>query len=58
MLSDFERKIAQIMKNDMLSGRVTLVSDLEQRTGHDPEEIEKTIEKLKHTRKSEGGLMS
>lgn len=57
MLTDFERKIAQIMRNDSAAGRITLVSDLEQRTGHDAEGIEKTIEKAKHTSKKDGGLL-
>ncbi|WP_167815227.1 hypothetical protein [Sporolactobacillus shoreae] len=56
MLSDFERKIAQIMRNDRSMGRVTQIADLEQRTGHDPEEIEKAIDKVKRTQRAEGGL--
>lgn len=56
MLTDFERKIAQIMKNDRAMGRVTLIDDLEQRTGHDPEAIEKAVEKVKQTPRAEGGL--
>ncbi|MFT9116541.1 MAG: hypothetical protein ABF497_05375 [Sporolactobacillus sp.] len=56
MLNDFERKLKQIIINDRTTRRVTTLDDLEQRTGHDREEIEQTIEKLKKLRKSEGGL--
>ncbi|GGL62941.1 hypothetical protein [Sporolactobacillus putidus] len=57
MLTDFERKIAQIMRNDLAMRRMTLVNDLEQRTGHDAKEIEQAIEKVKHTSKTDGGLL-
>ncbi|MCI1859684.1 MAG: hypothetical protein LKI94_08110 [Sporolactobacillus sp.] len=57
MLSDFERKVAQIMKNDQIMKRVTLVSDLQQRTGHSRGEVEAAMDKVKRTRKSDGGLL-
>lgn len=56
MLSDFERKLKQIILNDRLMQRITALDDLEQRTGHSKEEIEKAIDKLKHLSKTEGGL--
>lgn len=56
MLSDFERKLRQIIINNQVTGRVTSLDDLEQRTRHDKQEIEETIEKLKNIPKSQGGL--
>lgn len=56
MLTDFERKLRQIIINDQTTGRVTNLDDLEQRTGHDKQEIEETIEKLKQLPKHKGGL--
>ncbi|MFT8709749.1 MAG: hypothetical protein ABF820_09995 [Sporolactobacillus sp.] len=53
---DFERKLRQILHNDHQMGKVSSLDDLEQRTGHNKEEIEATIDKLKKLRKSEGGL--
>jgi hypothetical protein len=47
MLSDFERKLRQIIINNQVTGRVTSLDDLEQRTQHDKHEIELTIKKLK-----------
>lgn len=52
MLTDFERKLQKIILNDRITGRVSNLDDLGQRTGHEREEIEQTIEKLKHLRKS------
>lgn len=56
MLTDFERKLRQILLNDHQMGRLSSLNDLEQRTGHERQEIEDTIEKLKKLRKAEGGL--
>lgn len=56
MLSDFERKLAQIIRNDQAMGRLTNIDDLEQRTGHEPGEIEAAITKLKTISRSDGGL--
>jgi hypothetical protein len=56
MLSDFERKLRQIILNDQNFGRAINLDDLEQRTGHDRKEIEETIEKLKQVPTREGGL--
>ncbi|MFT8362981.1 MAG: hypothetical protein ABF586_06525 [Sporolactobacillus sp.] len=56
MLSDFERKLKQIIVNDRQMQRLTNLDDLEQRTGHSKMEIEQAIDKLKHLRKAEGGL--
>lgn len=56
MLTDFERKLRQILLNDHQMGRISSLDDLEQRTGHERQEIEQTIEKLKKLRMSEGGL--
>jgi hypothetical protein len=56
MLSDFERKLRQIILNDQNFGRAITLDDLEQRTDHDQQEIEQTIEKLKQVSTREGGL--
>jgi hypothetical protein len=56
MLSDFERKLRQIILNDQNFGRAINLDDLEQRTGHEQEEIEQTIKKLKQVPIREGGL--
>lgn len=56
MLSDFERKVKQIILNDRITGRVTSISDLEQRTGHERQEIKETIAKLKSIPTFRGGL--
>lgn len=56
MLTDFERKLRQILVNDRITGRVSNLDDLEQRTGHERAEIEAAIDKLKKLKKSEGGL--
>lgn len=47
MLSDFERKVSQIIRNDkIITGHFPTMDDLERRTGHDAEEIRTAIEKL------------
>lgn len=56
MLTDFERKLAQIIRNDRILGRLTNIDDLMQRTGHTAEEIEAVIDKLKNMPESQGGL--
>lgn len=56
MLTDFERKLAQIIRNDQAMGRITDLDDLEQRTGHEPDEIETAITKLKTISRLDGGL--
>lgn len=51
------RELARfVLINDYQMGRISSLDDLEQRTGHERQEIEHTIEKLKKLRKSEGGL--
>lgn len=55
MLPDFGRKIVQIIRNDRVLGRITSVDDLGKRTGHEPDEIEKAIEKIKKT-PTDGGI--
>lgn len=51
------RELARfVLINDYQMGRISSLDDLEQRTGHERQEIEQTIEKLKKLRKSEGGL--
>jgi hypothetical protein len=56
MLTDFERKLAQIIRNDRVLGRLTNIDDLRQRTGHSAAEIETVINKLREMPESEGGL--
>lgn len=56
MLTDFERKLAQIIRNDRVLGRLTNIDDLRQRTGHSTTEIEAVIDKLREMPKNEGGL--
>lgn len=57
MLSDFERKVSQIIRNDkIVTGRFPTVDDLERRTGHDAEEIRAAIDKLKQIPFRDGGL--
>ncbi|MCO7125232.1 hypothetical protein NIE88_05520 [Sporolactobacillus shoreicorticis] len=56
MLSDFERKLRRIILNDQNFGRTINLNDLEQRTGHDRQEIEQIIKKLKQVPTREGGL--
>lgn len=56
MLTDFERKLAQIIRNDRILGRLTNIDDLMQRTGHPAEEIEAVIDKLKSMPENQGGL--
>ncbi|BBO00043.1 hypothetical protein [Sporolactobacillus terrae] len=58
MLSDFERKLRQIILNDLNMGRTMRLDDLAQRTGHDKQEIVKIIEGLKQIPIREGGLGS
>ncbi|WP_018962412.1 hypothetical protein [Sporolactobacillus vineae] len=56
MLTDFERKLAQIIRNDRILGRLTNIDDLMQRTGHPAAEIETVIDRLKELPANEGGL--
>ncbi|MET1250364.1 hypothetical protein ABWW58_16435 [Sporolactobacillus sp. STCC-11] len=56
MLSDFERKLRQIMTNDRIAGRKLDLDLLAQRTGHGKQEIKNTIEKLNGIPYSQGGL--
>ncbi|SFG82436.1 hypothetical protein [Sporolactobacillus nakayamae] len=56
MLSDFERKLRQIMTNDRIAGRKLDLDLLAQRTGHGKQEIVNTIEKLNGIPYSQGGL--
>ncbi|MDF2536480.1 MAG: hypothetical protein K0R18_2642 [Bacillales bacterium] len=56
MLSDFERKLRQIIINDSIGGRKVNLDDLEQRTGHSQQEIMEMIEKLNDIPYSQGGL--
>ncbi|MCQ2010397.1 hypothetical protein NOM01_10265 [Sporolactobacillus sp. STSJ-5] len=56
MLSDFERKLRQIILNDSIGGRKVDMDALEQRTGHSRQEIEDTIEKLLRLPNDKGGI--
>ncbi|MCO7177000.1 hypothetical protein ACFP7A_01125 [Sporolactobacillus kofuensis] len=55
-MSDFERKVKQILLNDRSYDRSPNMDALEQRTGHDKKEIEETIKKLREIPRSQGGL--
>ncbi|MFT8872396.1 MAG: hypothetical protein ABF868_08890 [Sporolactobacillus sp.] len=56
MLSDFERKVRQILLNDQIMRRISDLDDLEQRTGHSRQDIGVVITKLKRLPQSKGGL--
>ena len=57
MLTDFERKLSQIIRNYLLTRRrMPTMTQLEKWTGHDADEIQRTISKLKHVPHGDGGL--
>jgi hypothetical protein len=56
MLSDFERKLQQIIINDRITNRVTNLDDLEQQAGHHEQELVATVDKLKSIPAQKGRL--
>ncbi len=45
-LSDFERKLVTIIQHNTKRGNYPTLEELEQRTGHSPEEIKEVIQDL------------
>lgn len=57
MLNDFERKLSRIIKNYLvMHSDFPTLSQLEQWTGHNADEIQKTFEKLMEIPNHDGGL--
>ncbi|MDF2911200.1 MAG: hypothetical protein K0Q56_2081 [Sporolactobacillus laevolacticus] len=57
MLNHYERKVAQILQNDMIMGRTSDASDIAHRTGRTLEEAKAAIDEVRQTRKIDGGML-
>jgi hypothetical protein len=57
MLNHYERKVAQILQNDITMGRVSDVADIAYRTNKTIEEVQAAVDKVRQTRKMDGGLL-
>lgn len=57
MLNHYERKVAQILQNDMIMGRTSDAVDIAYRTGRTLEEAKAAIDKVRQTRKIDGGML-